>query len=140
VLEEEEKQYRTYSGAVAHLLWTTNAAGEVVGDLPTWRAFTGQSLAAIQGWGWWDAVHPQDGPAAAAAWRKAIAEGNIFEAEYRLRSSRGDYRYFACRGAPIPTPDGRVREWIGTCTDITERKTEAALRRAKEAAEATSRA
>src|SRR5262249_47585696 len=31
-------------------------------------------------------------------------------------------------------------EWIGTCTDITERKTEAALRRAKEAAEATSRA
>src|SRR5262249_47975268 len=44
------------------------------------------------------------------------------------------------RGVPIVTADGVVREWVGTCTDITEIKQRAALREAKEAAEAASRA
>jgi PAS domain S-box-containing protein len=127
-------------GAVAHILWTTNAAGEVVADLPTWRAFTGQAASALLGAGWFDAVHPEDRAAAIDAWRAAVANRAVYEAEYRLRSAEGAYRHFACRGVPLLNRDGSVREWIGTCTDITERKQRAALREAMEAAEASSRA
>ena len=56
----------------------------------------------------------------------------LYEAEYRLRAAAGDYRYFWARGVPVLAHDGSIREWIGTCTDITDRKqTEAALLKAE---------
>jgi PAS domain S-box-containing protein len=139
-LQMQEERYRSYLLGSAHILWTTNAAGEVSGDLPAWRAYTGQTEEEIQGLGWLDAIHLDDREEAARAWKEAVSKGNDFESEYRLRSSQGAYRHFFCRGVPIRNSDQSVREWIGTCTDITDRKEEAALRQAKEAAEATSRA
>jgi PAS domain S-box-containing protein len=139
-LQEQEERYRTYVGSVAHILWTANAAGEVVDDLPLWREYTGQSREEISGAGWLDAVHPDDRELVRQTWQEAVAERKAYDCEYRLRSHQGTYRHFAARGVPVMTSDGQVREWIGTCTDITERKQEAELLGAKEAAEATSRA
>jgi PAS domain S-box-containing protein len=140
LLQEQEERYRTYIGAISHILWTANPVGEVIADIPAWRAFTGQSEEAVRGTGWLDAVHPEDQPAARAAWAKAVHDSSLFELEYRLRNKQGDYRDVTCRAVPIRNADGSVREWIGTCTDVTERKREAGLRRAKEAAEAASQA
>jgi len=139
-LQIQEERYRSYLLGSAHILWTTNAAGEVTGDLPAWRSFSGQTEEEIQGLGWLDAIHPEDLAEAARAWKEAVSQGSDFETEYRLRSAQGTYRHFFCRGVPIRNTDRSVREWIGTCTDITDRKEEAALRQAKEAAEATNRA
>ena len=139
-LREQEEGYRQYIGAVSQLMWRTNADGEVVGDLPSWQAFTGQSGEQVRGAGWLDAVHPEDRPQVLEQWGRAVRERRLFEAECRLRSAAGDHRCFACRGVPIVNPDGSVREWIGTCADITERKEQERLRRDKEAAEAANRA
>jgi PAS domain S-box-containing protein len=138
VLRAQEERYRTYVGASSHIVWTTNAEGDVAGDLPAWRAFTGQGEEEVRGKGWLDAVHPDERPAVEAAWREAVAGRGVFEVECRLRSKAGEYRPFACRGVPIVTEGGAVREWIGTCTDLTDSKQRAALRQAMEAAEAAS--
>src|SRR5260370_12703446 len=139
-LQIQEERYRGFLRGSAHILWPTNAAGEVTGDLPAWRAFTGQTEEEIHGLGWLEAVHAEDRAEAVTAWQTAVRQGSNLESEYRLRSSQGNYRHFLCRGVPIRNSDNSVREWIGTCTDITDRKEEAGLRQAKEAAEATSRA
>ncbi len=48
----------------------------------------------------------------------------------------GSYRHFAARGVPVLEEDGHIREWVGTCTDITERKLiEESLREQTEAVE-----
>ena len=127
-LREQEEGYRQYIGAVSQLMWRTNADGKVVSDLPAWQAFTGQSGEQVRGDGWLDAVHPDDRPQVLELWGRAIRERRLFEAECRLRSEAGDHRCFACRGVPIVNPDGSVREWIGTCADITERKGQEKLR------------
>ncbi len=139
-LQQQEERYRTYIGAVARILWTTNARGEVVADLPTWRAYTGQAANALLGAGWMEAVHPEDRERALAAWQEAVLLKSIYETEFRLYSARGEYRHFSCRGVPVLTAGGEVREWIGTCIDVTEKKQQEALRQAKEAAEAASQA
>jgi signal transduction histidine kinase len=41
-----------------------------------------------------------------------------YHAEYRLRASDGTYRWVAARAAPLREPDGTVREWIGTYSDV----------------------
>ena len=139
-LRQEEEGYRQYIGAVSQLTWRTHPSGEVLTDLPSWQVYTGQTGEQVRGSGWLDAVHPEDRPAVLEKWREAVLKRSIFEAECRLRSSAGDHRCFACRGVPILNPDGSVREWIGTCADVTERKERERLRQEKEAAEAASRA
>jgi PAS domain S-box-containing protein len=53
--------------------------------------------------------------------------------EYRLLHHSGQYRYMAVRAVPIMGPDGHVKEWIGTCADIHDRKmAEEALRRSEQ--------
>ena len=127
LLQQQEERHRTYIGASSHILWTTAANGEVVGEIPTWQTFTGQTPEQVRGNGWLGAIYPDDRPAAEMEWQRCVTERTLFETEFRLRSAAGEYRDFACRGVPIVAADGTPREWIGTCTDITERKREGAL-------------
>ena len=128
-LRQSEGRYRSLAIATAQIVWTTNPEGEVVEDMPMWRAFTGKSEEELRGWGWVDSLHPEDREQTMAVWSEAVRARSVYETEYRIRKSDGEYRHFAARGAPVLQADGSVREWVGTCTDITERKrTEAELR------------
>ena len=139
-LRQQEEGYRQYIGALSQLMWRTNAAGEVAAEIPSWQTYTGMTPEQVRGRGWLDAIHPDDRREAEERWRNAIRERGLYESEHRLRSASGEYRCFGCRAVPVVNPDGSVREWIGTCTDVTERKEKERLRQEKEAAEAASRA
>lgn len=121
-LRRSEERYRSLVVALSQIVWTTDAKGEVVDDVPAWRAFTGQSRDEIKGAGWIAALHPDDRDRVAAAWSAAVAARTLFETEYRLRRHDGQYRHFSVRGVPVGAEDGTIREWVGVCTDITERK------------------
>ncbi len=121
-LRQSEERYRSLVIATAQIVWTTNPEGEVVEDMPMWRAFTGKSEEELRGWGWVDSLHPEDRERTRAVWSEAVRARSVYETEYRIRKSDGEYRHFAARGVPVLQADGSVREWVGTCTDITERK------------------
>jgi PAS domain S-box-containing protein len=121
-LQASEKRYRSFIEATGELGWTTSAEGEVVEDIPTFRRYTGQSFDEVKGWGWSKALHPDDLENTTQVWTKAIKEKTGYEVEYRLRRYDGAYNYFLARAVPAFDEDGNVREWVGTCIDITERK------------------
>lgn len=121
-LRKSAERYRSLVVATSQIVWTANALGEVVGDLPSWRSFTGQSLEEIQGKGWTDALHPDDVQRTTAVWQHAVTTRSLYETEYRIRRTDGTYRDFAVRGVPVYESDNIIREWVGTCNDITERK------------------
>jgi PAS domain S-box-containing protein len=132
-LRKSEERYRAFVIATTQVVWTTNAGGEVVVDMPSWREHTGQSEEAIKGWGWIEAVHPDDRERAAQMWKKAVETKSPLENEFRVRKYDGSYRLFFARGIPVFEADGSIREWVGTCTDITERKRgEAELKKHRE--------
>lgn len=117
-----EQRYRSLVEASAQVVWHTNAAGEVVGDMPGWRALTGRSMEGLQGHGWLEDLHPEDRDGARAAWLEAVRSHGVYDTEYRMRLLDGTYRYFHARGEAVLGEDGTPREWIGTCIDITERR------------------
>lgn len=128
LLELSEKRYRSLTEATTQIVWTTNAEGQVVSDMPLWRDFTGMSLEQTQGWGWIDSLHPDDRERTAKIWSKSIQQGILYETEYRILRKDGQYRSMYVRGVPVFNGDGSIREWIGTCTDVTDKKaTEAEL-------------
>ncbi len=121
-LRKSEQQYRSLVIATAQIVWQTNADGEVVEDLPTWREFTGQSQEESLGRGWINALHPADQERVAEIWSHSVESKTSYEIEARIRNRFGDYRDFSVRGVPIIGKDGQILSWVGTCTDITDKK------------------
>src|SRR5947207_10362918 len=121
-LRQSEERFHALIKATAQIAWTTTAYGLVEEDIPLWRSYTGQSEAGVKGWGWLDAVHPDDRERTVSIWSDAIAARSLYETEYALRRYDGVYRRFLVRGVPVFNGDGSIREWIGFCTDISEFK------------------
>jgi PAS domain S-box-containing protein len=115
-------RYRSFIEVTGELGWTTSADGEIVEDLPSFREFTGLTYEEIKGWGWSKALHPDDLERTTRIWKEAVRTKSKYEGEYRLRRHDGVYRYFIARSVPVLNEDGSIREWVGTCIDITERK------------------
>ncbi len=133
-LEDGEIRYRSLVEAVSEIVWSTDIDGQVVTELPDWGAFTGQRFDEYKGWGWLNAIHPEDKERTAIAWTESVRERRLHADEHRLRRFDGIYRYMRIRGVPLIGEDGAVREWVGIHTDIDERKRaeEALVQRAEE--------
>ncbi|CAN5496408.1 PAS domain S-box protein [soil metagenome] len=121
-LAASEERFRAAIGAVDGILWTNDATGRMVGDQPGWADLTDQTPDEYQGFGWADAVHPDDAEPTLRAWNTAVAEGGPFTFEHRVRRQDGAWRDYAVRAVAALEADGSIREWIGVHTDITERK------------------
>ena len=120
-LRARDLRYRSLVESSTQIVWTTNARGEIE-DMPVWRAITGQTLEEVRGAGWLNAIHPEDRERTRETWERAYHSRTIYDAEYRIRLRDGSYRWFAARGIPVIDEDGTLREWVGTCGDIDERK------------------
>ncbi|HEX8673658.1 MAG TPA: response regulator, partial [Longimicrobium sp.] len=122
VVRQSEERLRVLASATADVVWTTDAEGRLSSDLPGWRDLTGQTPEELLGWGWLDAVHPDDRPRTARAWDDAVRAQGTYDTEYRLRMRDGGYRTFLARGVPVFEPGGEIREWVGLCTDVEDRR------------------
>ncbi|MBZ6416033.1 MULTISPECIES: PAS domain-containing protein [Methylobacterium] len=103
--------------ATASVFWVNKANGEP-SEMPQWMALTGQTHAQMQGFGWLDAVHPEDRPRTLAAWTTAVEHTAPYNTDYRVLCADGIYRWFNARGAPVLDRDGSVREWVGVCLSV----------------------
>jgi len=140
-LRHNEERFRSLIVATAQIVWTTTTSGEFAVEQPSWNAFTGQTTAQSLGLGWLNAVHPDDRDETMQAWADAVATRAAYDVEHRLRRADGEYRTMQVRAVPVREDDGRVREWVGTHADITERKqAEEEVRKASEVAEAANQA
>jgi PAS domain S-box-containing protein len=136
-----EERFRSLIEASAAIVWTANPDGSLHRRQGAWSRFTGQDEAAYAGLGFLEPVHPEDREHTRAAWTRAVASRQPYATEHRLRALSGAYRHMSVRAVPIVEGDGTVREWVGTHTDITERKeAEAAIEAARAAAEAANAA
>jgi PAS domain S-box-containing protein len=123
-LRESEERFRGLIEGLGQFSWEARADGTIVSDSPSWRAFTGQSLAKWQGYGWTEAVHPDDRADTEGKWRAAVAAGCAVDAEYRLwHAPSASWRWSNVHVVPITRPDGTIRKWSGVNIDVTDRRT-----------------
>jgi PAS domain S-box-containing protein len=119
-LATSEARYRSLVEATTQITLHADEHGLDVGLSPGWLELTGQPPEAARGAGWLACVHPDDRAGVEDAWRRAIDGRTEFEREFRLRDAIGGYRTMSVRSLPVRDAEGRVREWIGAGTDVTQ--------------------
>jgi len=73
-----------------------------------WLAYTGLSVTDAVGWGWADALHPEDRQGLFTYWQTIMAAGEAGEYEARLRRFDGVYRWFLFRANPLHDESGKI--------------------------------
>jgi PAS domain S-box-containing protein len=131
---EEEHAFRSIIEAIPQQVWTAQPDGAL--DYVNQRVTTyfDRTVEEIIGWNWQGIVHPDDLPKIMEMWHRAIQAGDPYEVEFRLlRGEDKAYLWHLARAVPIKDEHGKVLKWLGTNTNITQRKSiEDALRTSEE--------
>jgi PAS domain S-box-containing protein len=131
-LQASEARYRSLTLASSSIVWTADVHGNLIEPLPSWEAYTGETFEQYRGRGWTEAIYPADRKRIVPAIEAAAAGLRPFQNEFRLRRHDGQYRSVLWRGVPVFREDASVKEWVGTCIDIQDRKdSEAALQKSE---------
>ena len=117
-LRESEGRYRFLADAVPEFIFTTDAKGCWDYCNQRWYDYTGLTVEQSIGQQWATVLHDEDVAKATAEWADAVRTGTVYEAECRIRSSEGKYRWFLARGLPMRDDHGNILRWFGICTDI----------------------
>ncbi|MBB1283913.1 PAS domain S-box protein [Flavisolibacter sp. BT320] len=118
----EQTIFQTIADDAPVMIWITDPTGYCTYLNKQWLEFTGQTLKEGQGLGWTNAVHPDDREAAGQVFMECSNEQKPFNFDYRIRHKSGEYRWAIDTGKPRFDNEGNFLGFIGTVTDITERK------------------
>ncbi len=116
--DDGELRFRTLAEALPQIVWTAIPGKGVDSCNRRWYELTGLSELQALGWGWANALHPDDRPVALENWEKCHVSGEPFEMEYRLQDSAGGYRWHLVRATPMRDSSGAIVKWFGACADI----------------------
>ncbi len=128
--QANEQRYRSLAEAMPQIVFSAQPDGSCDYFNQRWVDYTGLTLQESLGYKWVSAVHPDDRQQIRRDWYHAVGRGISYEGEHRLkRSLDGQYRWHLNRIVPVRENDGQIVKWLGTSTDIHDRKQmESALR------------
>jgi PAS domain S-box-containing protein len=132
-IRNSEARLRKIIDTIPTLAWCTLPDGTGIFWNQRWHEYTGLSLEVVRGWGWQNAIHPEDLKEITDTWLGNLAAGRPGECEGRLRRFDGVYRWFLFRAEPLRDESGNIVNWYGTDTDIDDlKRAEAKLRKDEE--------
>ena len=121
-LRESEERFRLVANTAPVKIWMSGTDKLCTYFNQPWLEFTGRPLEAELGNGWAEGVHPEDFSRCMDTYTQAFDRRESFQMEYRLRRHDGEYRWLSAIGVPRFNPDHSFAGYIGSCTDVTERK------------------
>lgn len=111
-------------------IFETNPEGDCIYVNDHWCTISGLSMEQALGKGWKSGLHPDDAEWTGALWYETACSGGGFKAEYRFMRPDGTVTWVYGKGMGIRNGIGDITGYVGTITDITDRKHyEEALRR-----------
>ncbi len=132
-LRESEGLFRALSAHSPLGVFMTDTEGHVTYLNARSRQIFGITLMESMGEGWAKRVHADDRQRVLSTWFSFVTEGGDYHLEYRVQSSPDQTHWVETQAAPMRTEDGKLIGYVGTVTDVTERKqAEEALRQSEE--------
>ena len=122
VLRNSEAQFRALAQAMPNHVWTARPDGQLDWFNERVYEYSGMKSGTLDGEGWSSLVHPDDMSTVAKLWQAALAAGVPYEAQFRIRSANGAYRWHLARAFPTRGAHDAIVRWVGSNTDIEDQK------------------
>lgn len=107
--------------------WAFHADGSYIYCSQQWLDYAGFTPETACSRNYRETIHPDDVGSFNKRWKELSDVGGTIEAEARLRRFDGEYRWFLVGALPVRDGDGKLVMWLGTNTDIDDRKKAEAL-------------
>ena len=117
-LRESEARLQAVADLVPDLLWSNDPGGVTDWYNRRWLDYTGQTLAEARGYGWLDAIHPDDRESSLRNFQAAIEDGDPLRQEHRIRGADGGYRWFLVQAQLLKDEAAQIVRWYGAATDV----------------------
>ncbi|HEY9828593.1 MAG TPA: PAS domain S-box protein [Stenomitos sp.] len=129
-LQDSERRYASLAAAAPVAIFRFDKPLHCVYVNERWSEMTSRPAASALGYGWMEALHPEDREQTLARWSQAYDQETTPESEFSISPSEGRHlrpdgtlNWFYVQMAEEVDEQGNVISYIGTLTDITERKT-----------------
>lgn len=127
-LQESQAHYQTLASISPVGIFRTDPAGVTTYVNPQWCTISGLPAEKALGDGWLAAVHPDDREKIQQGWQASAQLRQPSFSDYRFIRPDGSIAWVMGQALPELDPEHRVIGYVGTITDITDRKqAEAAL-------------
>ena len=113
-----DQDSRLIVGSIPGLVSVLTPTGAVEAVNDQLVEYCGQTLEELKQWGTTDTVHPDDLPGVIQMLTQALASGEPYDFEGRLRRFDGAYRWFQVRALPLRDTNGTILRWYALHTDI----------------------
>lgn len=132
-LRESEYRFKLLAEAAPVGIFKTDENGVTNYVNPKWCEISQMSFNDAMGNGWLKSVHPEDKESLLIAWQNAVSTKSDSVNEYRFIRRDGSIAWVFGRAVPQTDENGKIHGYIGTITDISDRKrNEEALRESEE--------
>src|SRR5690606_24329088 len=121
-LRLSEARFRAIADLVPDLLWRSDAGGATSWYNQRWLEYTGREVEKAAEFAWMEVIHPSERGPATARFREAMASGEPFRREHRLRAADGSYRWFLIQARPVRDERGRITHWFAAATDVHDQR------------------
>ncbi len=127
-LERSRAEWRLMAESLPMMVWVSGADGAVTFMNRFTADYTGAAQDELLGSGWGGFLHPDDQPLVAQRWAAALADGQPYEAAFRVRRADGAWRWHYARAVRHSLPAGGEHRWYGTALDVQDRRDEQLVR------------
>ncbi|HXZ85555.1 MAG TPA: PAS domain S-box protein, partial [Myxococcota bacterium] len=114
--------YRAIGDSIDYGVWLCDPDGRNVYASPSFLRLVGLSQEHCSGFGWVDALHPDDAERTIAQWKECVRSGREWYVEHRFRGVDGLYHPVLARGIPVRNERGEITAWAGLNLDISRLK------------------
>lgn len=121
-LRESEQRFQTLARVSPVGIFRTDATGSTTYVNPKWCTISGLSAEEALGDGWLDAVHPDDKKTLIQGWQASTEQQQTSLSEYRFMHPDGTIAWVMGQAVPELNLENQIVGYVGTITDITERK------------------
>jgi PAS domain S-box-containing protein len=121
-IEAAEQLFQSLATHAPVGLFHTDARGNCIFVNNRWCEIAGLTPEQAIRAGWAQALHPDDRERVLREWNQAAETAQEFGSEYRFRTPEGVTTWLRGAAAPLYDADGQVVGYIGSITDITERR------------------
>ncbi len=121
-LLDSEQRYATLVEASPVGIFRTDAVGNCIYVNDRYCQISGLTASATIGQGWQQGLHPDDRHWVTAEWEQLVQENNPFQLEYRFQHLDGTVFWVYGQSVAEWDANGQIVGYLGTVTDISDRK------------------